>query len=223
MSDFYRPQIKICGTTSVEDAILSQNAGADFLGTIVEHAPSPRNVSLAQAQRIAAAVAIPIVVVTVNRDLNWLIETAQLLSAHALQLHGDETPDLVRQLKAQNLEVWTAISGNDAHNRAHQMLDAGSDALLIDARVNHQSGVTYGGTGLRSDWNLAHELVLNGARVILAGGLDAENVREAIDFVRPWMVDVISGVERSKGVKDVEKVRAFVAAVKGEVETNLRQ
>ena len=214
MSDFQRPQIKICGTTSIEDALLAQDSGADFLGIVVEHAPSPRSVFLSKAQEIAQSVTIPIVIVTVNRDKTWLSEAQQLLNAHALQLHGDESPDLVRELKAQNIEVWTAISGNDAHDRARQMLDAGSDSLLIDARSHNQNGVIYGGTGLRGDWELARELVLSGARMILAGGLDAENVRAAIDFVRPWMIDVVSGVEKSKGVKDAAKVRAFVDAVK---------
>ncbi len=214
MSEFSHPQIKICGTTSIADARLAQDAGADFLGIIVEHAPSPRNLSLKQARDIAAEISTPIVVVAVNRDLDWLVEVQRTLNAHALQLHGDEPPELVRELKAQNIEVWTAISGNDARNRARQMIDAGSDALLIDARSHNQNGVIYGGTGLRGDWNLARELVNDGARVILAGGLDAENVRDAIDYVRPWMVDAISGVEKSKGVKDGEKVLAFVKAVK---------
>ena len=213
MSDSQYPQIKICGTTSIEDALLAQDAGADFLGIVVEHAPSPRSVSLPKAQEIAQSVTTPIIIVTVNRDKEWLIEAQQLLNAHALQLHGDESPDLVRELKAQNIQVWTAISGNDAHERAHQMLKAGSDALLIDARSHNQNGVIYGGTGLRGDWNLARELVKDGVRVILAGGLDAENARAAIEFVRPWIVDVISGVEKSKGVKDADKVRAFVNAV----------
>ncbi len=214
MANFPTPLIKICGTTSVADAILAQDAGADFLGLIVEHAPSPRNVSVAQAQQIAAAVSLAIVIVTVNRDSRWLTETAQLLNAHALQLHGDETPELVRELKAQNIRVWTAISGNDARDRAQQMRAAGSDALLIDARVSSENGVSYGGTGLRGDWNLARELVNDGARVILAGGLNVENARQAIEFVRPWMVDVLSGVEAGKGVKDAEKVRAFVSAIR---------
>ena len=197
-------------------AILAQNAGANTLGIIVEHAPSPRNVSLENASQIAREISLPMVMVTVNKSLDWLLHAAQVLEPHALQLHGDETPELVRDLTTHGLKVWTAINSLDANapTRAAQMLDAGAQVLVIDARAQNQSGIVYGGTGQRSDWNFARQMTQNGARVLLAGGLDADNVAQAIRGVQPWGVDVISGVEAHKGVKDAAKVRAFVSVAR---------
>jgi phosphoribosylanthranilate isomerase len=132
------------------------------------------------------------------------------------QLHGDEEPGLVRSLKRFGFEVWTAIGGEGeaARARALAMLDAGADAVLMDARVQSASGVVYGGTGHRGDWNVAAQLVHEGARLVLAGGLKPEDVGEAIEVVRPWAVDCASGVEARKGIKDEAKLRSFVQAAK---------
>jgi len=206
------PQIKICGTTSIHDAQMAQEAGADYLGIIVEHAPSPRNVSLAQAQSIASAVSIPVVAVTVNKPLEELLHLYKVLCPHAIQLHGDETADLVQQLTQHGVRVWAAISGehDEVLSRAQQMREAGAETLVIDARLTTADGVIYGGSGQRSDWGAATMLVQNSARLSLAGGLSPENVRQAIEFVQPHIVDVASGVEASKGVKDRDKVLSFV-------------
>ena len=210
------PQIKICGTTSIEDALLAQEAGADYLGIIVEHAPSPRNVSLAQAQAIANAVSIPVVAVTVNKSLDELLQLHKVLCPHAIQLHGDETPELARELIANGVRVWAAISGErgEVLSRAEGMRAAGVETLVIDARLTTASGVIYGGSGHRSDWGAARILVQDGARIALAGGLSPENVREAIATVQPHIVDVISGIEARKGVKDRDKVLSFVRATR---------
>ena len=95
------------------------------------------------------------------------------------------------------------------------MHEAGADAILVDARAATSDGTIYGGTGQRSDWLLARALVSEGVRVVLAGGLDAQNVSSAIEQVRPWLVDAVSGVEARKGVKDPEKVAQFIAAARG--------
>lgn len=205
--------VKICGNTSVEDALMAQDAGADYLGVIVEHPPSPRSVSLQDALAIRAAVARPVVAVIVNLELQRLMQIWQLLQPGALQLHGDETPELVRQLKVQGATVWAVV--NDSA-RAQLMHDAGADALLVDARRVENNGTIFGGTGHLSDWDLARQLVENQARVVLAGGLNPQNVGAAMESVGPWMVDAVSGVEARKGVKDAVKVHAFVAAVRSE-------
>ena len=217
MSDFSfaaadRVLVKICGTTSIADAQIAQNANADFLGVIVEHAPSPRSVNRATARAIFAATNLQTVAVTVNKTLEELLQLHGELQPAVLQLHGDESVEIARALSTRSVRFWAACSGETdvAKMRALQMSDAGAEAVLLDARTQHDGVVTYGGTGLRSDWQLARELVERGLRVVLAGGLTPENVREAIQTVRPWTVDVLSGVELRKGVKDKHRVLDFV-------------
>jgi len=208
-----RPLIKICGTTSLPDAQLAARAGADYLGVIIEHAPSPRSVSLETARAIFTSTDLPTVAVTVNQSREFLLNIQRELRPAALQLHGDESPELARALIQNGATVWAAC---DNRERAMQMRDAGASAIVIDARAVQNNATIYGGTGARSDWNLArelvHELVQDGTRVILAGGLHPRNVGEAIEFVQPWMVDVVSGVEERQGVKSLSKVAEFIAA-----------
>ena len=188
---------------------------------IVNHAASPRHVAIERARAIsdsnAGGVAAPVVAVSVNQSLEALERIARDLKPLALQLHGDEAPELVRELVARGLVVWKVLSG-DADALARQAriyTDAGATALLIDARETGANGTIYGGTGHTADWDAARALVDDGYRVILAGGLTPENVARAIEIVRPWGVDVVSGVEARKGVKDAVKVRAFIAAARG--------
>jgi len=210
------PLVKICGTTSIEDAKLAARAGADYLGIIVEHAPSPRNVSLNRAREIAAAVDVAVVVVTVNLTLERLLQIHEALRPAVLQLHGDESPEIVRQLKEQAVLVWAVAAGSAAEvrQRAFEMREAGADAILVDVRAITPDGIIYGGTGQIGDWDVARELVESGLRVILAGGLTPDNVAAAVSTACPWMVDVISGVEARKGVKDEAQVRRFIEAAR---------
>ncbi|HEX8834835.1 MAG TPA: phosphoribosylanthranilate isomerase [Abditibacteriaceae bacterium] len=207
--------VKICGTTTLADALLARDAVADYLGAIVEYPPSPRHISVEDAREIFR-LELPVVAVTVNQTLDTLLRIARELQPAALQLHGDESPELVRALKAEGLTVWAACSGEPeaVRKRALVMTAAGADAVLLDARAVSNGEIIYGGTGHRADWNLARELVEEGLRVILAGGLNPESVADAIDFVRPWMVDVASGVEARKGVKDAAKVTQFIKNVR---------
>ncbi len=208
--------IKICGNTTVADVQLAARLGADYVGIIVEHAPSPRNIDLEQAAEIRRAVDIRLVAVTVNLPLARLLHIHDELRPAALQLHGDETPELVSQLKSHKITVWAVATGAADHvpQRAHVLNEAGADAILIDARHIASSGTIYGGTGQLSDWETARELVEGGVRVILAGGLDPHNVGPAVRAVRPWMVDVVSGVEAGKGIKDAGKVQEFIEAAR---------
>lgn len=204
--------VKICGTTNLEDAHLAHAAGADYFGAIVEHAPSPRCVSLADAVTLRENTPLPAVALTVNRPLEYLLDLAARMRPAALQLHGDESAELVRELATRGHVVWKALSGEaEAVLRAAEAMQAaGAAAILLDARAEKAGETVYGGTGERSDWALARRLVDDGYRVILAGGLDPSNVAEAIVAVRPWAVDVASGVEAAKGRKDAAKVREFV-------------
>ncbi len=212
--------VKICGTTSRADARLALEAGADFLGIVLDHAPSPRCVALADIPILLEGAlentSAALVALSVNKTLQWHLrarEALEPLAPHFIsQMHGDEEPGLVRELKGRGFTVWSAIGGHgeEARQRALRMLEAGADAILMDARVQDSGGIIYGGTGRRGDWNLAASLVQEGARVVLAGGLSAENVARAVECVRPWAVDCASGVEKRKGEKDEAKLRAFV-------------
>lgn len=209
-------QVKICGTTSPRDARLSQEAGADFLGVILHHPPSPRHISLQTAREIKEATSLPLVALSVNQDLETLLQINEELEPYALQLHGDESPQLIEQLSARGLRVWKAVSGDETalFSRARVFRDAGAEAILVDARETSAHGIVYGGTGHLADWNAARNLVDAGFRVILAGGLTPENVQRAVETVRPWSVDVVSGVEASRGVKVAEKLLLFAARAK---------
>ena len=204
--------VKICGNTNAADITHAASSGADFVGVIVGHPPSPRNVEL-EAARVLRATArdagCAFVLVTVNQTLGELQRLRDAISPDVLQLHGDEPPELVAQLTETGAKVWAAV--NEA-NRARLMLQAGADAVLVDARAQSDGSTVFGGTGKLSDWNLARQLSNEGARVILAGGLNPENVANAIEIVHPWAVDAVSGVEKTKGVKDHELVEAFIAA-----------
>lgn len=214
--------VKICGTTSAHDAELTALAGADYLGIIVEHPPSPRCVSLDDAICIRDAVDTPVVAVTVNLPLERLLHIHDVLRPYALQLHGDESPALVRELKARGVTVWAVVAGDASivRQRAAELWEAGADAILVDARITSASGTIYGGTGHTSDWQVARELVESDMRVVLAGGLNPENVADAIQTVQPWIVDVISGVEANKGVKDAHKVEQFILAAQNKSRGN---
>lgn len=209
------PLVKICGTTNLTDAWLAQRSGADYVGFVMNHPPSPRHISIDTAAEIMAAVTIPKVAVTVNLNLKALLALMQQTGASVLQLHGDEPALLVQQLSEQGLTVWKALSGDarEVRRLAEVYRDAGAGALLIDARESNSEGVVYGGTGQLSDWNLARDLVMDGHRIVLAGGLSAANVVRAIEAVQPWMVDAVSGVESSKGIKSAEEVKNFIRAV----------
>lgn len=209
--------VKICGTTSAGDARLAHEAGADFLGVMLNHPPSPRHVVREIAKEVHSATSVPLVVLTVNQPLETLIELAEDFAPRALQLHGDESPALVELLANRGFKVWKAISGDEralvAAARNYQA--AGAEAILVDARETTPEGIVYGGTGHVADWNAARRLVDDGYRVILAGGLTPDNVARAVETVRPWSVDVVSGVEERKGIKDAERIRDFVARAKG--------
>lgn len=204
--------IKICATTNIDDALLAHKAGADYFGVVVEHAPSPRSVLLPEAIELRDNTPLPCVGLTVNKPLEFLLRVAEQMRPAVFQLHGDESPELVRELTERKLVVWTAIAGEEETvlRRAAAMREAGANAILLDARATKNGEIVYGGTGERADWKLARRLVNDGFRVVLAGGLDPKNVAEAIETVKPWGVDCASGVESEKGRKNPRAVHEFV-------------
>lgn len=201
------PRVKICGITRVEDALQAVACGADALG-FVFYDKSPRCVTPEQVREIAAS--LPPLVTTVglfvNAEQGVVRDVVDLCRLDAVQYHGDETPETchcspARAIKALRVKDATSLQGHEAFKVSALLLDAWSD----DA---------YGGTGKSFSWQLAAE-VASQRSVILAGGLTADNVADAVAAVQPYAVDVSSGVELSPGEKDPEKVAAFIRAAKG--------
>jgi len=210
-------QIKICGVTSRDDAREAVSAGADAIG-LNFYAGSPRCLTAAQAKKIAGTVPNP-VGVFVNASAERIEQIADEVGLDWVQLHGDEPPELLADIGKQYKIVRAVRLDEQGVGRIAEDLDAcraagrGPDAVLVDAAAPGQ----YGGTGRTVRWTELSDYRrwLSDVPLILAGGLTAENVAEAIRKVRPAAVDVASGVERSAGVKHPDKVRAFVTAASG--------
>ena len=195
--------VKICGTTSEEDALLSVAMGADAIGFIF--APSPRQISPSVARDIASRLPPEILTVGVFRDEapERVVELCTFAGLRAAQLHGREQPEQARWVRKRMRWVIQAFAAGDpAVTRAAEY---GVDAVLIDNPTP--------GSGQVFDWKLAGEAP-SGTRLIIAGGLTPENVGAAVAAVQPWGVDAVSGVEKEPGHKDPVKLRAFVAAAK---------
>ncbi len=205
-------RVKICGITRVEDALAAAHSGADAIG-MVFYERSPRHVSITQAAQLAAALPpfVSVVGLFVNAEAAFVREVLAGVPLDMLQFHGDESPEFCAQFARPYLKAIRVKAGVDLLQCAARFHIA--KGLLLDA---HVEGIA-GGTGATFDWALIpHRLPLP---VILSGGLDAENVAAAIKQVRPYAVDVSSGVESggveaSKGIKDAAKIAAFINEVK---------
>jgi phosphoribosylanthranilate isomerase len=196
--------VKICGTTTEEDALLAVAMGADAVGFIF--APSPRQVSPNRVRDIVRR--LPPEVLTVGVFRNELPErVVEVVNASGLrgaQLHGRETPDQAQFVKERVPVLFQAFVAGDPNIRKAR--DYGADAVLLDSPSP--------GSGEVFDWRLT-DGVPDGVRLLMAGGLGPANVSEAIARVHPWGVDVVTGVESSPGQKDPVKVREFIASAKG--------
>jgi phosphoribosylanthranilate isomerase len=201
-----RTRVKICGITRVEDAHAATTAGADAIG-LVFYPPSPRRLTLEQARRLRRALPpfVCAVALFVNADPAEVARVIEVVGPDMLQFHGDEPPDYCTQFGMPYLKACRVRPGVDLLEYLRPYADAAG--WLADAYVEG-----YGGGGASFDWSA---VPLERARpLILSGGLSPGNVREAIRRVRPWGVDVSSGVESAKGVKDAAKMAAFIAEVK---------
>lgn len=201
------PRIKICGITREEDAQLAVSLGVDAVGFVL--AESPRRVSPEWVHEITSSLPpfVSTVGVFVDMDLETLRHIAGFCKLDWLQLHGNESPDYCRALdfrllKAIRVKNSQSIEAMAAYKNCVK-------GFVLDAYIKGQQG----GTGKTFDWNLANEAKRHGP-VVLAGGLTPEVVREAIHRVRPYGVDVSSGVESAPGIKDHEKMRRFVEQVR---------
>ncbi len=199
-------KIKICGITNIEDALCAVEAGADALG-FVFYEKSPRNVTPEVVKQIVAM--LPPFVTTVGLFVNTASEKIKTIMAftglNTIQLHGDETPadcslSPYRVIKAVRVKNADSLVGISAYKVS---------ALLLDAWSDDQ----YGGSGESFDWQLAKQFTAQ-VPLILAGGLNPDNIAQAITMVKPYAVDVSSGVEISPGYKDHQKIKHFIQQVK---------
>jgi phosphoribosylanthranilate isomerase len=201
-----RTRIKICGITREPDVQAVCEAGADAVG-FVFYAPSPRYVSAARALQLAAAAApfVTRVGLFVNPDRAQVEEVLSSGSIHLLQFHGDETPEFCASFGAPWIKAARMKPGLDLLEFAARF--AAADGILCDAYVDG-----YGGAGQTFDWALIPGRLPR--PLILSGGLDERNVVDAVRAVRPLAVDVSSGVESAKGIKDAARINAFVEKVR---------
>jgi phosphoribosylanthranilate isomerase len=205
-------RVKICGVTRRQDAMNAASAGADLLGLNLWPG-SRRHVDAALARALAdaareAAPAIAIVGVSVDAAEDEIAAAVATAGLDVVQLHGREPAALTAALIARGLTVWRAAAMASAADVA-ALAGQGADAYLLDT-----PSAGHGGSGRTFDWQLAAAAVAAGHRVVLAGGLDPANVAAAIAQVRPWAVDVASGVEAAPGHKDPDRVTRFIAAAR---------
>ena len=201
-----RVRVKICGITRVEDALSTVEQGADAIG-LVFYDKSPRNVGINQAIEIAHHIPafVSVVGLFVNAEPSFINEVIAKAKIDLLQFHGDESPE---ECASYSLPFIKAIRVKSDTNLVQYAKDySAAKALLLDA---YTEGVA-GGTGHVFDWNLIPKQLAK--PIILAGGLKADNVAQAIRQVMPYAVDVSGGVEASKGVKDAAKIAAFMRQV----------
>jgi len=201
-----RTRVKICGITRVEDALCAIQYGADAIG-LVFYTASPRCVSVSQAKAIVAALPpfISVIGLFVNASKSEVDAVLSQVRLDFLQFHGDET---VKACEQYNLPYLKAIRVRQDTNLLQCCLEFNSaKALLLDT----YSDAVYGGTGQVFDWGLIPKSLSK--PFILAGGLTVANVAAAIKHTQPYAVDVSGGVEQSKGIKDAEKIAAFMHAV----------
>jgi len=197
-------KIKVCGITNLDDAVQALELGADFLGFNF-YPPSPRYIAPARARTILAQLPQQIgkVALFVNEPKEKILQVVERQAFSGLQFHGDESADYCRGwelkvIKAFRLRDRASLSGMEEFPADYYLLDSWAPG--------------YGGSGAPFPWQWLEGL--HSDRLILAGGLDAENVAEAIRLVRPYGVDVCTGVEARPGIKDHEKLKAFIAAAK---------
>jgi phosphoribosylanthranilate isomerase len=223
-----KTKIKICGITTVADSLLAAQAGADYIGILVGVSFSPRQISVDVARLICEQSTLPVVILVFNWEAAAIKRLVQKLHPHAVQLLGQESVSLVKSLKKMvACELWKTIHlpprGHGETNIAayvdnvNSLFAAGINAVLIDTVVGApEEGWRYGGTGRVNDWDLARKLVAATAvPAFLAGGINPENIRQAIETVRPCGIDLCSGVEITTGKKDPEKLRRLIQAAHG--------
>lgn len=216
-------KIKVCGITTVEDAHLVTEAGADYIGVIVGVDFSPRRLSLEQARPICEQSTLPVVTLFYNWEAEPIKRAIAALRPYAVQLVGQEPPSLVRTLKrTAGCELWKSIhlppqgqgevNIDEQQGRVNALVEAGIDVIVIDTVVgSSRENRRYGGTGRVNDWVAARRLIeIISVPTFLAGGISPDNIQQAIELVHPYGIDLCSGVEIAPGRKDPEKLHRLL-------------
>jgi phosphoribosylanthranilate isomerase len=201
-----RTRVKICGITRPQDAVDAAAAGADAIG-LVFYPPSPRYLSVERAREIRDALPpfVQAVALFVNADAAQVAQVIGRVHPAMLQFHGEEAPEFCTQFGLPFIKAGRVAQGVDLLEYLRPF--AAASGWLLDAHVRE-----YGGVGTSFDWSLVPPRLER--PLVLSGGLTRDNVGAAIRRVRPWAVDVSSGVESAKGIKDAAKVAAFIAEVR---------
>ena len=221
-------RVKICGLMNKADIDLCASAGADAIGVVTEYpVPVPWNLDRTRARELVRS-APPFITTTavVGGSVASILQIAETVKPHFLQLHGDETKEEIEQIcsvtadqgtkviKALRIDVDTGrarFSVSDPLEAARVLSETGISGLTVDSKTANRPA----GTGVPLDWSIVEQISSAiSIPLILAGGLTIQNVTEAIERIRPYGVDVISGVEKTAGVKDAERVCRFVRTVK---------
>ncbi len=204
--------LKLCGTTSAGDARSARRA--DFCGILVDVDWTERSLSLEEAQEVAEASDVRNVILLCNPSASFAQEVAHTLRPHALQLLCHEAPALVAELKSSlSCEIWKTVHLPfvDGQATPAEYADAGADALLVDTVDASEGIVRLGGTGKVGDWaEIAALKQQTEVPIFLAGGIDPDNIADAIHTVKPYGIDLCSGVESRRGKRDPEKVKLLL-------------
>lgn len=219
MSDVLQgaPRLKVCGVTRIQDADVAASLGVDYLG-LNFFKGSKRYVAPANAKQIVDAVGarVQCVGLFVDAKAEDIRQVAQSTGIQIVQLHGDEPPAMAAELaplKVIRVFRWRSADESAPLIRRHLDIARSTGVLPFALLIDSFSEGSFGGTGRRFDWSTFDPTTIP-LPYLLAGGLDPDNVAEAIATLRPWGVDVASGVESSPGIKDVAKLRSFVNAVR---------
>jgi phosphoribosylanthranilate isomerase len=197
-------RVKICGITNLEDALLCQKLGADALG-FVFHRKSPRYIRAAEAAEITGKLSVFLtrVGVFVNTNPDIIDEISEQAGLTAVQLHGEESPEMVEKINKPVIKSFRVKPGFDFSQLARYK----KQTILLDAYSDH----IYGGTGSVFDWQLIPDQLR--AQIILAGGISTDNIERIYNEINPAAVDLSSSLESSVGKKDAEKVKLFFSKI----------
>jgi len=221
-------RVKICGITNIEDAKLAAGEGADYIGVVVEVSYSPRSQTVEGAAPIFASAAVPAVALVNEMRPERLAELVARLKPSAVQFLSRDGAAMAGQLKgiAPGVEIWQSLflpaAGDNSSafdcgavlRQIEQCREAGVDAVVLDTAAVINGVVRRGGTGTAGRWDQAARLVAGSALpAFLAGGIKPENVREAAESVRPYGIDLSSGVESRTGIKSLAKLRSLMEEV----------
>ncbi|MDB4786502.1 MAG: phosphoribosylanthranilate isomerase [Planctomycetaceae bacterium] len=219
--------VKICGIRDVETAEIAVDAGANALG-LNFYAPSPRSITAERAAEIVESLPLQVTPIGlfVNHTVTQIEQIMETAGLETLQLHGDETPDFLADI-TENHPLWNIIwarrvNENDIADVDDDLRECDSlgvklFACLLDPKVDG----AYGGTGETLSWKLVarHYDQTTNPPLILAGGITPDNVAEAVSSVHPWGIDVASGVETEKGVKNADLIHEFIDIARSEIQT----